>query len=82
MEKPMKARIQTLLMGALAAPLVCLTLTLAVPAASAAPSRADAVQAEMSGPATLARHMDRGRHHGWDRGRHRGWRHGRGHHTR
>ena len=73
---------KTLLTGALAAPLVCLTLSLAAPAASAAPVRADVARAEQAGPATLVRHMDRGRHHGWDRGRHRGWRHGRGHHTR
>ena len=73
---------KTLLMGALAAPLFCLTLSLAAPAASAAPLRAEAAQVETSGPATLVRHMDRGRHHGWDRGRHRGWRHGRGHHYR
>ena len=65
---------KTLMMGALAAPLFCLTLTLAAPAASAAPLRADAGQVETSGPATLVRHMDRGRH--------RGWRHGRGHHYR
>ena len=73
---------KTLLTGALAAPLLCLTLTLAAPAASAAPLRAEAARAEQAGPATLVRHLDRGRHHGWDRGRHRGWRHGRGHHTR
>jgi hypothetical protein len=73
---------KTLLMGALAAPLVCLTLSLAAPAASAAPVRADAARAEQAAPGTPVRHMDRGRHHGWDHGRHRGWRHGRGHHIR
>jgi hypothetical protein len=65
---------KTLLTVALAAPLLCLTLTLAAPAASAAPLRANAAQVEQAGPSTLVRHMDRGRH--------RGWRHGRGHHTR
>jgi hypothetical protein len=73
---------KTLLTGALAAPLFCLTLSLATPTASAAPLRANAAQVETSGPATLVRHADRGRHFGWDRGRHRGWRHGRGHHYR
>ena len=63
-----------LLTGALAAPLLCLTLTLAAPAASAAPLLAHAAQVEQAVPSTLVRHMDRGRH--------RGWRHGRGHHTR
>jgi len=73
---------KTLLTGALAAPLLCLILTLVAPAASAAPLRAHAARVEQAGPSTLVRHMDRGRHHGWDRGRHRGWRHGRGHHYR
>ena len=78
----MKAPLKTLMMGALAAPFFCLTLSLAAPAASAAPLRAHAAQVEQAGPSTLVRHMDRGRHHGWDRGRHRGWRQGRGHHAR
>ena len=73
---------KTLMMGALAAPLFGLALSLAAPAASAAPLRAEAARVEAGGPVTMVRHMDRGRHHGWDRGRHRGWRHGRGHHTR
>ena len=37
---------KTLLMGALAAPLFCLTLSLAAPAASAAPLRAEAARVE------------------------------------
>ena len=78
MERTMK----TLMMGALAAPLFCLTLTLAAPAASAAPLRAEAARVEAGGPVTMVRHMDRGRHYGRERGRHRGWRHGRGHHYR
>ena len=68
MERTMK----TLLMGALAAPLVCLTLSLCAPAASAAPLRAEAARVEAAGAATMVRHMDRGRHYGWNRGRHRG----------
>ena len=68
----MKARRQTLMLGALAAPALCLALTLAAPAASAAPVRAEAARAEPAGSGTLVRHMDRGRHYGWDRGRHRG----------
>ncbi len=63
---------KTLLMGALAAPFVCLTLTFAAPAASAAPLRAEAARVEAAGPVTLVRHGDRGRHYGWNRGRHRG----------
>ena len=73
---------KTLMMGALAAPLFCLTLGLAAPAASAAPLRAEVARVEAGGPVNMVRHMDRGRHHGWDRGRHRGWRHGRGHQYR
>jgi hypothetical protein len=61
-----------LMMGALAAPLLCLTLNLAAPAASAAPLRAQAAPVEQAGSATLVRHMGRGHHYGWDRGRHRG----------
>ncbi len=68
----MKAHLQTPLMGGLAALLVGLTLSLAAPAASAAPLRADAVRVEAAGPATMVRHMDHGRHYGWSRGRHRG----------
>ena len=63
---------KTLMMGALAAPLFCLTLSLAAPAASAAPLRAEAARVDAAGPVTMVRHRDRGRHYGWNRGRHRG----------
>ena len=68
----MKAHLKTLFLGGLAAPLVGLTLSLAAPAASAAPLRADTVRIEAAGPATMVRHMDRGRRYGWSRGRRRG----------
>jgi len=64
----------TLLMGALAAPALCLALSFAAPAASAAPLRAEPARMEQAGPALLVRHMDRGRHYGWNRGHHRHYR--------
>ena len=63
---------KTLMMGALAAPFLGFTLSLAAPAANAAPLRAQAAHVEQAGQALLVRHMGRGHHYGWDRGRHRG----------
>lgn len=69
---------KTLLMGALAAPALCLALTLAAPTASAMPVAAEAAHGVQDAPLIMARYH--GRYYGWRRGRHMGWRHG--HHRR
>ena len=71
---------RTLLMGALAVPILGLTMTLAAPAANAAAPRAPALQSEQAASVQQVRHVDRGRHYGWNRGHRYGWRHGHGHH--